>query len=230
MIDTANDVTFAAMMSGSDWFEPPLSVSRSCSQPCALRWGMVNQQAGKCEILLKLLRVSTLFFITSWIVQSRMALCDPCYDLFRILQQESCKEQHEDGHGKGDEGASATAFCDWILAQDNIGSTPETVPQLPGLIHSTWESFCKSLDCFCPVCWIVWRHIRESPMTSYRDQVHQKFYLWLNVGYTLIDVSGNLVLLCCTYIKTWDPISLRFKRTTQQRFEGNLLETLMDGD
>ena len=162
-----------------------------------------------------------------------MALCDPCYGLFRILEQESVRDPLGDEDQDNDEqGAKPTAFRNWISARDNKGAIPKTFPQLPGLIHSTWESFCKSLDCFCPICWIVWRHIRDSPMASYRDkaQVHQKFYLWLSGRYNMMDVSGTLSLQCSHDMKARNAIPLRFKRTTKQRFEGNHLQTLLDGD
>jgi hypothetical protein len=151
-----------------------------------------------------------------------MALCDPCYALFRILerddipedqrrQEETVKEVWKD---EDDDSPSATEFQGCL-------SFSMTLSQPPGLIHSSWGSFCESLDSFCPVCWIVWRHIRESPMASYHDEVRQEFYLCPTGGHDLTNVSGTLELQCSHDTKTWDAIVLWFKRTTKQRFEGN---------
>src|SRR5688572_138988 len=131
-----------------------------------------------------------------------MALCDPCYDLFRIF------EGHRNPEVQPRE--DVFAFRDWLSAQDDQHSVSRTLPQLPGLIHSSWKSFCDSLDSFCPVCWMVWRHIRDSPLTSYRDQVRQEFVLFLYYGRHLTHVSGAVSLRCLSDIKDWDFLEFHF--------------------
>lgn len=176
-----------------------------------------------------------------------MALCDPCYDLFCLLEpdqvpEEQCHEQDTIREVSGNEDehfAIASVFRDWLRDrfQDRFSDVSdechvlEDLPHLPGLIHSSWQSFCKSLDNFCPVCWVVWRHIRESPMASYRNEARQGFYLWFDRGVDLKDCYGRLYLCCSTDIHDWDNVALLFKRTTKQRFEGNLFQGhLLGGD
>ena len=181
--------------------------------------------------------VSTLFFTTFWIVQSRMALCDPCYNLIHILEQqhirpkqhpeqETLKETWEDQYGYQylPTSSSVTAFRDWLSARNDKSSIPETLPQLPGLIHSSWNSFCKSLDSFCPVCWVVWRHIRESPATSYHDENRSGFWLWFHHGLDLTGNTGLIELNCSADIRDADNIVFSYARTTKQRFQGDFLQ------
>ena len=157
-----------------------------------------------------------------------MALCDTCCDLPRSFERDHIPEDQrrkqeavEKSWGDPKDPFSTTAFSKWLLVRDMKGSIPETLPQLPGLMHSSWDSLCESLDAFCPVCWIVWRQIRESPTASYRDEVHQKFYLWMRSRYNNRGGTETLELLCSRDMKARDRITLLFRRTTKERYEGN---------
>lgn len=166
-----------------------------------------------------------------------MALCNPCYDLFCIIEQDNPSEEDDfrdqevdpDDWFVGDDSPvnsypSGTVFRDWLEARDANESLPNTLPQLSGLVHSSWTSFCDSLDSYCPVCWVVWRHIRDSPTSSYRGQTRQIFYLWLVHGSRLTSIWGELELECSASVKDSDKIVISFQRTTKQRFEGNFLQ------
>jgi hypothetical protein len=140
-----------------------------------------------------------------------MALCDPCYDVILMYEQDLNLE-----------GSSAIAFRDWLASRDDKDSMPKTLPQLPGLLYSSWESFCDSLDSYCPVCCVVWRRIRKSPTASYRAENRPGFHIWVDGGVSQDGNSGCLMLKCSTGTTDSESITLAFQRTTKQRFEGKI--------
>jgi hypothetical protein len=134
-----------------------------------------------------------------------MALCDPCYNLI-----------HDDD---GDNPFLRDALIHWF--NSNKDSTTEALPQRSRLTHTSWESFCDSLDNYCPICWVVWHHIRDSPVASYRSQVCQRFSLWLDGGHQDSDDSGVLELKYSCETQDSDDIVVKYIRTTKQQFEGD---------
>ncbi|RGP81760.1 hypothetical protein FLONG3_145 [Fusarium longipes] len=146
-----------------------------------------------------------------------MALCGPCYDLIRVCQQ------HTDlGHRHPY--TSAYKFRDWLAGQDDGDSMKEALPRLPGLIHSSWKSFCDSLDNYCPFCWIVWSHIRDSPTALYHNENRLVFNVWLD-RHNPLRGGGILWLKCSAEIKDYKFVKLMFQRTTKQQFEEKLART-----
>ncbi|CAH0025043.1 unnamed protein product [Clonostachys rhizophaga] len=84
-----------------------------------------------------------------------MTLCNTC--------QELCRDFN---NGSGD----------WESVEEGF----LIVDPIP--MHQSWESFSKSLNDNCPICWGLWRSIRSSPRASPNEEPDMDFKSWLHEG------------------------------------------------